>query len=35
VGIQQGETIEIEGPSDPKRMIVNIGDGEIVGVWTE
>lgn len=35
VGIQEGETLEIEGPSDPKRMIVNIGDGEIVGVWTE
>ena len=35
VGIQDSETFEIEGPSDRKRLIVNLGGGEIVGVWTE
>ena len=35
VGMQDNETFEIEGPSDPKRLIVNLGNGQIVGVWTE
>ena len=35
VGEQDFESFEIEGPSDPKRLIVNLGGGEIVGVWTE
>ena len=38
VGIKEGEDLFPSGPpggiSDPKRMIVNIMSGEIVGVWT-
>jgi hypothetical protein len=38
VGIEDGEEFYPSGPpggvSDPKRMIVNIMSGEIVGVWT-
>lgn len=38
VGIEDGEEFYPSGPpggvSDPKRMIVNIMGGEIVGVWT-
>ncbi|MEN9957491.1 MAG: hypothetical protein RIR46_1099 [Actinomycetota bacterium] len=35
VGAQDDEIFEVEGPSDPKRMIVNIMEGEVVFVWTE
>jgi hypothetical protein len=35
VGEQDNESFEIEGPSDPKRLIVNLHDGKILGVWTE
>ena len=35
VGAQDDEIFEVEGPSDPNRMIVNIMEGEVVFVWTE
>jgi hypothetical protein len=35
VGVQDSEYFEIKGPSDPKRMIVSLGEGRVVVVWTE